>query len=195
VDTPNALSSSSWGTVPLGSRNTTVATRRAAPCRRRRPMRGRSCLSRSNRHSHPTRWMYRAMHPWHREVADARRAPPRCRSMRSDRSKHGRPPAPTAKHTEPRSPADAVGGADRTRVGDRAHPCGRRTPRQTVVATLVAMQNGTSGTPAADGCVPLQAPDAAVAWATTSKLEPVPRQQPPRPLGPGSLQPAQASQQ
>ena len=40
-----------------------------------------------------------------------------------------RPPDPTARHTEPRSAAGA-GAADRTRVGDRAHPRGRRTTRQ-----------------------------------------------------------------
>jgi hypothetical protein len=48
----------------------------------------------------------------------------------SDLEQARRPPAPTAKHTEPRSAAGAVGAADRTRVGDRAHPLGRRTTRQ-----------------------------------------------------------------
>jgi hypothetical protein len=47
-----------------------------------------------------------------------------------------RPPAPTAKlsrlqsYREPLSAAGAVGAADRTRVGDQAHPLGRRTTRQ-----------------------------------------------------------------
>ena len=46
------------------------------------------------------------------------------------RSRALRLPAPTAKHTELRSAAGAVGAADRARVGDRAHPLGRRTTRQ-----------------------------------------------------------------
>jgi hypothetical protein len=37
---------------------------------------------------------------------------------------------PDCKATEPRSAAGVVGAADRTRVGDRAHPLGRRTTRQ-----------------------------------------------------------------
>jgi hypothetical protein len=52
-------------------------------------------------------------------------------------------PAPTAKHTETCSAAGAVGAVDRTRVGDQAHPTGRRTTRQTAVAIVAAAQNGT----------------------------------------------------
>ena len=67
-----------------------------------------------------------------------------CRSGRSNRSKHGRPPAPAEEHAEPRPAASSVGAADRARWG------AEQRARTTVVATLVAAQNGTSGA-VADG--------------------------------------------
>ena len=53
-----------------------------------------------------------------------------------------RSPAPTAKHTEPRSTVGAVGAAGRTRSGTE------RRARTTSVALMAAAQNGTSGVPA-----------------------------------------------
>ena len=47
-----------------------------------------------------------------------------------------RPPAPTAVRTEPGSAAGAVDAGDRTRVGDQAHPLGRRTTRQNEASLL-----------------------------------------------------------
>jgi hypothetical protein len=59
---------------------------------------------------------------------------PRC-AWRSNRSKHGRLPAPAEEHAEPRSAASAVGAADRAR-SDAERPA-----RTTAVATLAAAQN------------------------------------------------------
>jgi hypothetical protein len=61
-----------------------------------------------------------------------------CRSGCRNRSNHGGPPAPTARHTEPLSADAAVGATDHTRTG-----AGLR--RQNEVVALVAVaQNGTS---------------------------------------------------
>jgi len=57
----------------------------------------------------------------------------------SNRSKHGRPPAPAEEHAEPRWAAGAVGAADRARAGAEQRA---RTTADTIVA---AAQNGTSG--------------------------------------------------
>jgi hypothetical protein len=54
----------------------------------------------------------------------------KCRSGRSNRSKHGGRLPRLQSYREPLSAAGAVGAADRTRVGDQAHPLGRRTTRQ-----------------------------------------------------------------
>jgi hypothetical protein len=60
-----------------------------------------------------------------------------CRSGRSNRTKHGRPPAPPEGHAEPRSAAGAVGAADRARSG------AERRDRTTAVNNKGPAQNGT----------------------------------------------------
>jgi hypothetical protein len=60
-----------------------------------------------------------------------------CRSGRSNKSKHGRPPAPAGEHGEPRYAASSEGAADRARSG------AEQRPRRTAVAVLDVAHNGT----------------------------------------------------